>query len=267
MSELGESIGYTLLPYMEKLVDALTKAVDWVDRNRTTAALLVGGIVALVAAVAAINGVMAVYNALMAVATIRTAMATEGTVAYAIASKVTAAASKAWAVAQWALNAALTAKSDRHHHRPDRGPGGRLHRRLQEVGYLQEDRRRRPARYRGGGQVDVEQRHQTRVRGVHGWHQGGWQGRPVALEQRLQAGVFKLIIGGVAMLLEMWAKMLRALSHVPGFGWAKVRPMRWTRRQARPATCSAPSRDQAVQEGHHRDPHHPHRQRRRGRST
>ena len=43
---VGRSIGYTLLPYMEKLVDWMTKAVDWVDRNRTTAALLVGGIVA-----------------------------------------------------------------------------------------------------------------------------------------------------------------------------------------------------------------------------
>ena len=113
-------------------------------------------------------------------------------------------------------------KSDRHHHRPDRGPGGRLHRRLQEVGYLQEDRRRRPARYRGGGQVDVEQRHQARVRGVHGWHQGGWQGRPVALEQRLRR--CSSSSSAVSRCCWRWAKMLRALSHVPGFwmgqGWA-----------------------------------------------
>ena len=66
-----------------------------------------------------------------------------------------------------------------------------------------------------------EQRHQARVRGVHSWHQGGWQRSAEWLWNNVFKPVFKLIIGGVAMLLEMWAKMLRALSHVPGFGWAK----------------------------------------------
>lgn len=33
--------------------------------------------------------------------------------------------------------------------------------------------------------------------------------------------VFKFIISGVANVLEFWADMLDALSHVPGFGWAK----------------------------------------------
>ncbi|WP_163168110.1 hypothetical protein [Arthrobacter sp. Alg241-R88] len=32
---------------------------------------------------------------------------------------------------------------------------------------------------------------------------------------------FKLIVQGVAFLLDMWAKMLGALGKVPGFGWAK----------------------------------------------
>lgn len=32
---------------------------------------------------------------------------------------------------------------------------------------------------------------------------------------------FKFIVGGVANLMDMWARMLGALSKVPGFGWAK----------------------------------------------
>lgn len=220
MSELGESIGYTLLPYMEKLVDWMTKAVDWVDRNRTTAALLVGGIVALVAAVAAINGVMAVYNALMAVATIRTAMATEGTVAYAIASKVTAAASKAWAVAQWALNAALTAN-----------PIGIIIALIAAlvvgfiVAYKKSDTFKKivDAALRGIG-VAAKWMWNNAIKPAFAAFMAGIKAVGKVgqwLWNNVFKPVFKLIIGGVAMLLEMWAKMLRALSHVPGFGWAK----------------------------------------------
>lgn len=32
--------------------------------------------------------------------------------------------------------------------------------------------------------------------------------------------VFKFIVSGIATLLRMWADMLHALAHVPGFGWA-----------------------------------------------
>lgn len=220
MSELGESIGYTLLPYMEKLVDWMAKAVDWVDRNRTTAALLVGGIVALVAAVAAINGVMAVYNALMAVATIRTAMATEGTVAYAIASKVTAAASKAWAAAQWALNAALTAN-----------PIGIIIALIAAlvvgfiVAYKKSDTFKKivDAALRGIG-VAAKWMWNNAIKPAFAAFMAGIKAVGKVgqwLWNNVFKPVFKLIIGGVAMLLEMWAKMLRALSHVPGFGWAK----------------------------------------------
>jgi hypothetical protein len=33
---------------------------------------------------------------------------------------------------------------------------------------------------------------------------------------------FKFIVKGVALVLEMWAKMLGVLGKVPGFGWAKT---------------------------------------------
>jgi hypothetical protein len=35
------------------------------------------------------------------------------------------------------------------------------------------------------------------------------------------APTIRLILHGIGMLLDVWAKMLGALSHVPGFGWAK----------------------------------------------
>lgn len=34
--------------------------------------------------------------------------------------------------------------------------------------------------------------------------------------------MFAFIVGGVAGILDMWARMLRVLGNVPGFGWAKT---------------------------------------------
>lgn len=58
-----------------------------------------------------------------------------------------------------------------------------------------------------------------------------WEGFTQALHVVGQAGIwlwnnalqpaFSWIVGGIAWLLSTWASMLRGLSNVPGFGWAK----------------------------------------------
>lgn len=58
MSELGESIGYTLLPAMETAVEWLTKIVEWVSQNSTQAKILAGVLVGVTVGVWALNAAM-----------------------------------------------------------------------------------------------------------------------------------------------------------------------------------------------------------------
>ena len=123
MSELGESIGALVLPAMQKLTAVGLAMVGWIDRNRTTVAVLVGVITSLAAVLYTVSLGMRIYAASQAIATAATWLHNSAvlktiatTVAYYAILGVTtagvlaaAAASKVAAAAQWLLNAAMTA--------------------------------------------------------------------------------------------------------------------------------------------------------------
>lgn len=137
MDELQESIGYGLLPVLEKLTVAGLHVVDWVDKNRKAAGVLLGTLAGLVAAVASVNVAMRVWTAIQAVASAATAVQTStlGTWlgvkvlelqawagsavaagrdaiakgASTVATLAQSAATKAAAAAQWAFNVAMSA--------------------------------------------------------------------------------------------------------------------------------------------------------------
>lgn len=66
LSEAGETIGYKLLPFMLKLVTALTNTLDWMTRNGKTVAILAAGIGGLVTVVWAVNAAARAYAATQA---------------------------------------------------------------------------------------------------------------------------------------------------------------------------------------------------------
>lgn len=192
MSELGESIGYQLLPYMDDLVSALTEVVDWTGRHTTAAEILVGVIFGLTAAVAAWNGVV----------------------------KVAQVVSEMYAAAQWALNAAMNAN-----------PIGLIVIALAALvgGLIYAYKHSETFR-------SIVQTAFKAVAAVGKWLwnnvlKPAFEGMKAGLQAVGKAGIwlwnnalqpaFKFIVSGVAGVLRMWASMLRGLSHVPGFGWAK----------------------------------------------
>lgn len=88
LSELGEEVGARLIPALTKLANIGLKMVDWVSRNQTTTAALVGTLASLLVITYAVGKAMAVYKAI---------------------TTVIAAATKVWTAVQWAFNAAMAA--------------------------------------------------------------------------------------------------------------------------------------------------------------
>lgn len=68
MSELGETIGYKLLPIFLKLTNAGVAAIAWMQKHATTVKVVGGAVLGLVVAVSAINKAMAAYRAVTAAA-------------------------------------------------------------------------------------------------------------------------------------------------------------------------------------------------------
>lgn len=88
LDEAKETIGGALLPLLDRLSPTLLTVAEFVQRNATVIAVLVGVVLAAKTA-------MIVFNAAAQV--------------YMVTQRMIAIASNAWAVAQWALNAALAA--------------------------------------------------------------------------------------------------------------------------------------------------------------
>jgi hypothetical protein len=94
-SEMGETIGYKLIPVMLKASEIGLAMADWLEKNQKTAAIAAAAIVALVATLWAVSAVMKVAATVSA--------------AYNAVQAITAANTKRAAAGQWALNAALLA--------------------------------------------------------------------------------------------------------------------------------------------------------------
>lgn len=63
-AELGEEIGYKLIPFLTKAAAAGLKVVDWISRNQTTAAALVGTLGSLLAITWAVSKAMQAWGAI-----------------------------------------------------------------------------------------------------------------------------------------------------------------------------------------------------------
>lgn len=130
MDELQEAIGARLLPVLNTLVGVGLTVVGWMERNQTTALVLVGALGALLAVVASVNLLTKAYTATTAAWTAVTAVASKvqtgfkdatiGTriqlaalkvqqVVMTVATKAWSAALKVAAVAQRIFNAAMRA--------------------------------------------------------------------------------------------------------------------------------------------------------------
>jgi phage-related protein len=67
-AELGEEIGYKLIPFLTKAAAAGLKVVDWISRNQTTAAALVGTLGGLLAITWGVSKAMQAWAAITKVA-------------------------------------------------------------------------------------------------------------------------------------------------------------------------------------------------------
>jgi hypothetical protein len=94
-ADVAETLGTTLMPYLQKFLDTITKTVSWVKANSSWLSILAGAVVTVTFALAAYN------------ATIKIVAAT--TKAWAFISGVAKTVMTGLTTGQWALNAALTA--------------------------------------------------------------------------------------------------------------------------------------------------------------
>jgi TP901 family phage tail tape measure protein len=116
------------------------------------------------------------------------------TIASRVASLAAAAASKAWAAGQWVLNAALSAN-----------PIGIV---VVAIAGLV------------AGLIIAYKKSET-FRSIC---QKAFQAVAAAgrwMWNNVLQPVFKFLVDAIAFVMKMWAKMLGALGHIPGFGWAK----------------------------------------------
>lgn len=88
LSELGETIGYKVLPVMVKLSEIGLKMVGWISKNTTTVGILVAALAGLAATVWAVGAAIKAWEAI---------------------TKVWTAVTKIATAVQWAMNAALEA--------------------------------------------------------------------------------------------------------------------------------------------------------------
>jgi DNA-directed RNA polymerase subunit F len=94
-ADVAETLGTTLMPYLQKFLDTITKTVSWVKANSSWLSILAGAVVTVTVALAAYN------------ATVKIVAAT--TKAWAFISGVAKTVMTGLTTGQWALNAALTA--------------------------------------------------------------------------------------------------------------------------------------------------------------
>ena len=199
MSELGEKIGSAVLPAMQKLTDIGIRMVGWISQHTT----LVGSLVAVLGGLA--TGLWAASVAMRAIAT---------------ATKVWSAVTKIAAGVQWALNAAMTAN-----------PIGLVIAAIAAlvVGLVIAYKKSETFRNIVQGALRA-----VAAAGKWMWNsvlKPAFEGMKKGFQAVAAAGkwmwnnvlqpVFKFLVGAIATVMSGWAAMLRALSHVPGFGWAK----------------------------------------------
>jgi hypothetical protein len=94
-ADVAETLGTTLMPYLQKFLDILTNTVTWVKANSSWLSYLAGAVITVTFALAA-------YNATVKVVTIATK-------AWAIISGVAKTVMTGLTTGQWALNGALNA--------------------------------------------------------------------------------------------------------------------------------------------------------------
>lgn len=219
ISELQEKIGYALIPVMEKLVAVGMKVIDWIDNNTKLAGILVGAIGALLAVTVAVSAATKLWATYQALST---------------------AATKAAAAGQWLLNAAMTAnpiglvvvaiaalvvglviaykKSETFRNIVN----GAFHS-VQKVvgavvGFVKDHWEAVLILLTGGtglavvGVIKNFDKIVAAVKMLGKW--AGW------LWNNAFQPALRFIVNGISFLLQMWGKMLSALGHVPGFGWA-----------------------------------------------
>lgn len=226
LSEAGEAIGAKLIPKLTQLADwflsdgipmmekfgqglmatgrAVAKLAGFVDRNRSSFAALTGAILALIV-VTKIHGVVMAIQAV-------------GLAKYARGIRIVAAATRVWAAVQWLLNAALSAN-----------PVGIVIMVLVALAVALVVAYKRSSTFRDivnkawsvvkvGATVMWAVIKAIFSKFVSGLQAVGRAG--IWLWNNALAPAFRFIAGGLSKLMAMWASMLRALSHVPGFGWA-----------------------------------------------
>lgn len=198
--ELQEKIGAGLLPVLGKLTDAGLKVTDWVSKNTGLAEALAGTLAGLVAVLWATSA---------------------ATKAWTAATKLWTAITKVAAAVQWALNAAMNANQI-----------GLVVIAIAALVAGLVIAYKRSATFRAIVQGAL---HAIGAAGKWLWENAlkpAFEGIKAGFQAVGRAGVwlwnnalqpaFHFIVAGVAKILQMWANMLRGLSHVPGFGWAKT---------------------------------------------
>jgi hypothetical protein len=94
-ADVAETLGTTLMPYLQKFLDMLTDTVGWVKANSSWLSYLAGAVVTVTFALAAYNATVKIVAA--------------STKAWAFISGVAKTVMTGLTTGQWALNAALTA--------------------------------------------------------------------------------------------------------------------------------------------------------------
>jgi DNA-directed RNA polymerase subunit F len=94
-SDVAETLGTTLMPYLQSFLDTITKTVGWVKANSSWLSYLAGAVVTVTFALAAYNATVKIVAA--------------STKAWAFISGVAKTVMTGLTTGQWALNGALTA--------------------------------------------------------------------------------------------------------------------------------------------------------------
>jgi hypothetical protein len=116
LAEMGETIGYKVIPYMQKMVDVGFKLMGWAEKHATTLKIVVGALAGLAAVLYATSVAMRIWatSAVLAgvaqgVFAAATGAGTAALVGNTVALRAYAVATKIGAATQWLLNAAMTA--------------------------------------------------------------------------------------------------------------------------------------------------------------